>query len=146
MNLGLKPQVIGPALSVILAQRLVRRLCPHCRETVLIGDELKANIAKFLARLPERIDRSKYENISLFKPVGCDKCADGYKGRVGLYEIMEMGPDFERIIHADASESEISDLARSKGFVTMQEDGILKSLLGNTDFAEVERITGPIVW
>ncbi|MDD5099134.1 MAG: hypothetical protein PHP35_02220 [Candidatus Colwellbacteria bacterium] len=71
---------------------------------------------------------------------------DGYKGRVGLFEVIDVDDEFKTMIHEEISEVEVLKLIRQKGFITLQQDGILKTIAGLTDLAEVERITGPIEW
>jgi type IV pilus assembly protein PilB len=147
MNLGVKAISIGPALNLIIAQRLVRRLCPGCKKAEITGEETKKNIERFLKKLPARVDRSKYENFKIYEPVGCEKCNHiGYRGRVGVFEFLEGGLDLEQVILKEASEISMKHLADSQGMVTMQEDGILKTLAGETSFQEVESATGKIEW
>ena len=147
INLGVKAVSIGPALALAIAQRLVRVLCPDCKKAVSPDDALKAKIKKLLDRLPAKVDRKKYENYSLYTPVGCTKCGTiGYKGRVGIFEFLEGGPDLERTILQEASEVALRDLAKRQEMVSMQEDGVLKVLQGITTIDEVESATGKIEW
>lgn len=144
IDVGIKPSILGPALTLIIAQRLVRKLCLVCRKPENISDELKAKIDKFIASLPKRV--KPYSEAKMFSAVGCDKCSGGYKGRVGIYEFLPLGPDFEALINKDASESAIRTMAFTKGFFEMQSDGILKAIAGQTTLDEVEKVTGPIEW
>jgi type II secretory ATPase GspE/PulE/Tfp pilus assembly ATPase PilB-like protein len=147
VNLGVKPQTIGPALSLVIAQRLVRKLCPSCKSSLDTPPDLKKKIESFLKKLPTRVDRKKYANPVLFKPKGCVQCNNiGYKGRVGVFEFLETGSSFEEAILKEVSENVLKKIAEESGMVSMQEDGILKSLEGITDFEEVERVTGSIAW
>ncbi len=152
VDMGVKLSVIAPSMNVIIAQRLVRRLCQNCRQPEEIDADLKNKIEKFLAKMPERINKNQYFengklNVKAFKAKGCEKCSGfGYKGRVGVFELLQINEDLERLIIDRAVEAEIKDLAFKKGFVTMQQDGVLKALVGQTTFDEVERNTGPIEW
>ncbi len=147
MNLGVKAISIGPALNLIIAQRLVRRLCPDCKKVGTTGEETKKNIKHFLEKLPARVDRKKYEHFEIYEPVGCPTCnAIGYRGRIGIFEFLEGGLELEQVILKEASEISMKHLADSQGMVTMQEDGILKTLAGETSFKEVESATGKIEW
>ena len=147
VDLGVKPASIGPALTLIIAQRLVRKLCDDCKKPVEMTPELKEKLDKFMAGLPARVDKTKYVNITIFAPAGCDVCNHfGYKGRRGIFEFFKGGPELEEIILKEVSERALRELAKKQEMVTMQEDGILKVLTGMTTFEEVESVTGPIEW
>jgi type IV pilus assembly protein PilB len=148
IDLGVKPSVITPSLNLIIAQRLVRRLCPHCR----IEKELDAGsgekIQQFLSsRIPEETasqytDRTK----QYIAGEGCDKCRNGYKGRIGVFELFRIKKDMHDLISKETSETSLQEAAERIGMIDMQADGILKILDGWTTKAEVERVTGPIDW
>lgn len=147
INLGVKPVSIGPALALVIAQRLVRVLCADCKKEMPDDDATKANIAKALEKIPGKVDKTKYANYKIYAPVGCDKCnKTGYKGRVGIFEFLEGGPDLEQTILKEASEVALRAVAEKQGMVTMQQDGILKVLEGKTTFDEVRDATGEIIW
>ena len=96
--------------------------------------------------MPKRVSR---ENIGrrIYKARGCEDCADGYKGRTAIMELLEIGDDIDSLIKSGATEKGIRDVAEKKqGMVFMQEDGILKTLQGITSTEEVEKETGSIVW
>lgn len=145
IDLGVKPGVLGPALVLVIAERLVRRLCPSCRREIVLDKVLTEKLEKFLSRLPKRVSRAKIKP-KLFEAVGCRECSLGYKGQVGLFEVLEMGEKLDVLIKKEAAEGEINEAARKAGMVSMQEDGVLKSLQGITTIGEVERLTGPIEW
>jgi type IV pilus assembly protein PilB len=148
INLGVKPASVGPALTLVIAQRLVRRLCPNCRKEVKMSADLEAKIKKFFDNLPKRVDRSKYENYKIYESGGgCEKCGGfGYRGRIGIFEFLEGGAELEELILKEVSEVSLKKLAKDQGMVTMQEDGILKVLTGQTSLDEVEGVTGEIEW
>ena len=147
IDLGVKPQTIGPALSLIIAQRLVRVLCGFCKKKTEINPESVERIDKFKKSLPERIDQSILQNVQIFEPVGCEKCSGfGYKGRVGVFEFLEAGPEMEEVILKESSEVSLRAFAARQGMVSMQQDGIIKVLSGVTSFDEVIGVTGPIIW
>jgi len=147
VNLGVKTVSVGPALNLVIAQRLVRRLCPDCKKSGTVSENLKVGIKKFFEKLPARVDREKYKDFKTHEPVGCEKCNHiGYKGRIGIFEFLEGGLKLEEVILKEASEISMQRLADSQGMVTMQEDGILKTLVGETSFTEVESVTGKIEW
>jgi type IV pilus assembly protein PilB len=147
INLGVKAVSIGPALALVIAQRLVRVLCLACKKAVPTDDVTAEKIKTFLARLPAQVDRKPYEHPTFFAPVGCPKCNGiGYRGRIGIFEFLEGGPDLETTILREASEVALREVAKKQGMVSMQEDGILKAIVGQTTFEEVAGVTGELVW
>ncbi len=165
LDLDVKPTSIGPALNLIIAQRLARRLCLGCKVAAKVSDEMRAKIEKFLNGLPKRVNKEKFKEIQIFKAKdnGCEKCNNsGYKGRVAIYELLLNDPEYEKLLRGETGaalsshkeleelilqqtgESAIKKFAAEQGMVTMQEDGILKVLSGITTFDEVEEITGPL--
>jgi len=145
IDAGIKPSVIGPALTLVIAQRLLRRLCPNCRREVAISPEISSKIEKLMSAMPKAVN-PYITAPKIYESVGCDKCHDGYLGRVGLFEFLKLDDDFEALINKDATEAAIRKLAFEKGFVNMQIDGILKALAGITTLQEVEKATGPLEW
>jgi type IV pilus assembly protein PilB len=147
INLGVKAVSIGPALALVIAQRLVRVLCSECKKETPLDEATKTNIHKLLEKLPGKIDKTKYDHYKTYAPIGCEKCTKtGYKGRVGIFEFLEGGPDIEQTILKEASEVALRAVAERQGMVTMQQDGILKVLEGKTTLDEVMGATGEIVW
>jgi type II secretory ATPase GspE/PulE/Tfp pilus assembly ATPase PilB-like protein len=147
VNLGVKVESIGPALSLVIAQRLVRVLCPDCKKAVELDAATTDKIKKFLSALPAKVKKTNYDNYKIFEPVGCDTCNGiGYKGRVGIFEFLEGGPDLETTILHEASEVALREVSKRQEMVTMQQDGVLKVLLGQTTFEEVAGATGEISW
>ena len=167
LDLGVKPTSIGPALNLVIAQRLVRRLCQDCKVSVEISGDLRLKLEKFLSELPIRVNKENYKDIKIFNPSenGCEKCNNSkYRGRVAIYELLLNDPEYEKIIaggkaeelssHKEleelilpqAGESAIKKFSQEQGMVTMQEDGILKVISGMTTFEEVEGVAGAIVW
>ncbi len=146
IDLGINPKIIGPALDLVIAQRLVRKLCPKCKKERVLSDEEKKNISDFLKSLPERVKKPDLGAIKVYSSSSCSECEGGYKGRAGIFEFFEVTDGFEELINSSAAESEIERTAKEAGMVTLQADGVLKVLQGETTLEEVERITGPIVW
>jgi type IV pilus assembly protein PilB len=149
LDLGAQPVSIGPALNLVIAQRLVRKLCEKCKVEEGIAN-YKEKIAKFLEELPERVDKTPYQNVEkifVAKDGGCEAChSTGYKGRCGIYELLRIDDSFETLISGRAGEGEIEKFSKTKGIVLLQQDGILKVLAGLTSLEEVESVTGPISW
>ncbi len=147
LDLGVKSQTIGPALSLVIAQRLVRKLCPDCREEIEISETQKTAIKNFIENLPDRVKKSDYAEPRLWKPKGCTSCGGlGYKGRISLFELFKVSDEIEKLIYKDPNELDLTDEARKEGMVTLQEDGILKAISGITSISEVERLTGKVSW
>lgn len=144
-DLGVKNTSIGPAMNLIIAQRLIKKLCPNCKQKVEVDEKLKEKLEKFVTGLPARVKKEDYKDLNIFKAVGCDKCSGiGYKGRVAIYELLKITKEIEGVLIKGGGEIEIDELSRKGGMVTMQEDGVLKIIQGLTTFEEVEKITGPL--
>jgi len=145
LDLGVKPASLVTALKLIIGQRLVRRLCKECKTPVSISAELKEQIVNFQASLPQRAQDS-IKSPQLYKNVGCNKCTNGYSGRVGIFELLPIDEEFETVLNKDTNEVKVKKMAREKGMVLMQEDGVIKALQGITTLEEVEKQTGAIKW
>jgi type II secretory ATPase GspE/PulE/Tfp pilus assembly ATPase PilB-like protein len=146
-DLGVKAETMGPALTLVIAQRLVRKLCPSCKEQIALTKEEQEHTEAFLLHLPPAIDKAPYQTKYRYAPKGCSLCnGTGYKGRLGIFELMTAGAALEDLIMKHATDTEIRAFAKAQGMITLQEDGILKVLAGETDWDEVEKVTGPIVW
>jgi type II secretory ATPase GspE/PulE/Tfp pilus assembly ATPase PilB-like protein len=133
IDLGVPAYLIASSVTGVVAQRLVRRLC-SCRR--------KMRITPAFMRTLERLgvtDLDQYTDI--YEAVGCDSCEDtGYRGRVGIYEMLLIEGPIRDAIHSNARAEEISDLARAAGFKSMQEDALEKVKRGLTTLEEVQRV------
>lgn len=137
MTMGVRPYIIAPALRAAVAQRLVRRLCPFCKEAYQPEKKEIAIIKKELGEFFPKNEAKK-----LYKPKGCRKChRTGFSGRLGVYEVFENSPEIEKLISERASAQEIFKAAIRQGMMTMRQDGLLKVLEGITSLEEVERVT-----
>lgn len=147
IDLGAKPPIIAPALNLVIAQRLVRRLCEHCKRPVKITPDLEQKVKKFIEHLPARVDRAALKEIKLFEPAGCNQCGDiGFRGREGIFELFVVSPEVEALIGQQPTEIGLLEIARKQGMTMMQDDGIITALQGRTTLKEVEKITGLIKW
>jgi general secretion pathway protein E len=144
LDLKVRASSIGPALNLVIAQRLVRRLCVQCR----VLDESTVALSKVsevVKNLPARVERAGIDAPTIFKPRGCDACGGtGYRGRVAIFELLEVPQELKDMITKEVGESQVERFAKSRGMVTMQEDGVVKAARGITSIAEVEDVTGPI--
>jgi type II secretory ATPase GspE/PulE/Tfp pilus assembly ATPase PilB-like protein len=145
VDLGVKTATIGPALNLIIAQRLVRKLCEKCKKQKKSSEDELKKIKEAVLKISTRVDKKPYENFVIYEAVGCTVCNGfGYKGRIGIFEFLETGPEFEEVILKEASEVALKRFAVAQGMVTMQQDGILKVLKGITTLEEVEKVTGAV--
>ncbi|MBI1999188.1 MAG: type II/IV secretion system protein [Parcubacteria group bacterium] len=139
IDLGVNPSLIGSALSVALAQRLLRRLCAACKKEDAPTAEERALIAAALPLLVQR-DPS-LDGTRVWRAGSCAECNNtGYKGRIGIFEAIRMDAKIEELARTNPSEREIKKAARSQGLLFMREDGILKVLRGVTSFDELRRV------
>jgi len=140
VNLGVDPLLISSSLRVIVSQRLARKLCPHCKTQY--GPEPK--IKKFLMWKVGKYIKTR-EDMKLYKAQEgwCDKCSKtGYKGRMGLYEVMEMSDKIEALMLQNASRLQLEIQAIGDGMVTIKEDALIKVVLGDTSLEEVLSVLG----
>ena len=142
LAMDVKPFLLSPALNVIIGQRLIRKICPFCKKEEKISEETLEKINKILQRLPNNYKQDSFKNLKFYKGSGCEKCNQfGYKGRIGIYEILIMSPEIkESILAQEISEEKIEDIAIKQGMVVMAQDGILKALNGITSVEEVFRV------
>ena len=144
IELGIKPNLISPSVNAFIAQRLVRRLCPHCREEYEPAKETIDSIKKILSIISPKAKLEIPKEIKkLYRPKGCEKCHGiGFKGRIGIFEVLTITESVEKLILEMGSEREIAQAALEDGMVTMAQDGILKAVEGLTSMDEVWRATG----
>ena len=133
LNMGVPAFNIATSVSLIIAQRLARRLCSSCKESYQLPDDVLAK---------EGFTKEQIETgITLYKPKGCDKCNNGYKGRVGIYEVVKVTPEISELIMAEATSLEIAKAADAAGFNNLRKSALLKAIQGVTSLEEVERVT-----
>lgn len=132
INMGVPAFNLATSLSLIIAQRLGRRLCSACKEPVEYPEDVL---------LKEGFLKEDLEGAEFFKAVGCKKCNKGYKGRVGIYEVVKMTDALQRIVMENGNSIEISDKAREEGFNDLRRSGLIKVLQGVTTLEEVNRVT-----
>jgi type IV pilus assembly protein PilB len=132
INIGIEPYLISAALNAILAQRLVRKICPNCRKPL---DKLKESDAAYFKKIGADLPQ-------VFHGVGCDKCRHtGYKGRLGIYEFLELDDDLRDMTTRNPQLTDLRKFAREKGMRTLQEDGLAKIAAGQTTIEEIMRVT-----
>ncbi len=141
MNMGVPNYILASGLDVIIAQRLVRRLCPHCSESYE-ADASQVDIIKYMLKDIGIAGLAvKKENYTLHRSRGCEHCSmTGYKGRIGIYEVLNFSDEIRSLIRAGWSPKEIVDTARKWDLMLMREDGILKAMQGKTSLEELFKV------
>ena len=131
-NMGVPPFNIASAVSLIIAQRLARKLCDHCKVVDDIPEE---------ALIEEGLKKSDLKNLTIYKAVGCDQCTNGYKGRVGIYQVMPVSEEMGRIIMEGGNSLQLSDQATKEGIPDLRLSGLKKVKDGVISLEEVNRVT-----
>jgi type IV pilus assembly protein PilB len=132
INMGIAPFNIASSVSLIIAQRLARRLCNNCKKPADIPKQ---------ALLEEGFKEEDLPGLKVYKPEGCDQCDKGYKGRVGIYQVMPISEEMSRIIMAEGNAIQLADQAQKEGINDLRQSGLLKVKQGVTSLEEVNRVT-----
>ena len=133
LNMGVPAFNVASSVTLIMAQRLARRLCPHCKQSHHIPDSELLEMGY--------TQQEVSEGITLYKPVGCEECSNGYKGRVGIYEMLPMSENIANLIMEGGNSLQIADMAIKEGMMTLYRSGLEKARMGITSLAEVNRVT-----
>jgi len=123
---------IATSVNLIIAQRLARKLCSSCKKEVDIPRE---------ALLEEGFPEDKIGSFKIYGPVGCENCKNGYKGRVGIYEVVKNTPSLQRIIMEEGNSIDIAAQMRKDGFNDLRTSALVKAMQGVTSLEEVNRVT-----
>ncbi|MEN8209320.1 MAG: type IV-A pilus assembly ATPase PilB [Candidatus Fermentibacteria bacterium] len=133
IDMGTEPFMLSTSIVCIASQRLIRKICPKCKTPIHIPED---------AFIDGGIDPARFKNIELFEGTGCSNCnKTGYKGRMGIFEVMRVDEDIRRLIEGDANSIEIEKVALEKGMVNLREAALRKLEAGLTTFDEVLRET-----
>jgi type IV pilus assembly protein PilB len=133
MNMGIEPFLVATSVQLIAAQRLVRRTCSNCREEVEIAPQALMNLG---------YRKDEIGTFKVYKGRGCEKCGStGYKGRVGLVEVMQIDDDIREMILSGSSAIELKRKAMDNGMITLRRSGLIKIKEGVTTIEEVVRET-----
>ncbi|MBO2546619.1 type IV-A pilus assembly ATPase PilB [Shewanella algae] len=133
LNMGVPGYNIASSVNLIIAQRLARRLCPECRQP----EDIPEHELLQLGFSQQQIDTG----FTPYKPCGCDLCSGGYKGRVGIYEVMKMSDEIARTIMEGGNSLQIATTAKQQGMRDLRLSGLLKVIQGVTSIAEINRVT-----
>lgn len=155
LDMGAEPFLIASTVNVIIAQRLARRLCQECKKPYQLDEKEARSLEKSLdsASILEYLKKRKdlqdvvgkaesIADITFYKPGGCDQCGgEGYRGRVGVYEVLGMEANIRKLVTQSATSEDIEAAARANGMATMAEDGFAKAARGVTTIEEILRVT-----
>ena len=133
INMGVPGYNIASSVSLIIAQRLARRLCEHCKKPESLPAEELIKLGFSSAQIAD--------SPQFYQPQGCDKCSGGYKGRVGIYEVMPLTETIGRVIMEGGNSLQIADIATQEGVNNLRKSGLLKAISGVTSLAEINRVT-----
>ncbi len=131
-NMGVPPFNIASSVLLIMAQRLARRLCEHCKQPEEIPRE---------ALLEEGFKEEELADLTTYKAVGCERCTRGYKGRVGIFQVMRISSDMEKMILEGGNSMQLEALATTEGVATLRMSGLRKVKAGITSLEEINRVT-----
>ena len=134
--MGMEPFLIASSLNVSVGQRILRKLCPNCKQSYQAPPEVAENVKRVLGNLitPDK-------PITLYKGTGCTQCGNsGYQGRGGIYEVLPMSAGIMKLILSRASDDQIEKIAVEEGMITLKQDGYLKAIEGVTTMEEVLRV------
>jgi len=132
MQMGIEPFNIVSAVNLIMAQRLARRLCEHCKTPANFPDNILISAG---------FNEDELKTLKIFKPVGCEHCTNGYKGRVGIYQVMTLSEKMRALILEGGNALKLAELAKSEGINDLRASGLNKVRMGITSLEEIDRIT-----
>jgi type IV pilus assembly protein PilB len=132
LNMGVAPFNVASTVHLIMAQRLVRKLCVSCKKATKIPEQALINAG---------FDEDEIDDLELFHPVGCDACTRGYKGRTGVFQVMPVTQDMGGLIMRGCTEMDIAELAHDEGVSDLRRSGLNKVKSGVTSLEEIERVT-----
>lgn len=142
INMGVEPFLITSSINAVIGQRLVRKICENCKDRAEIPPAVKQYIKKQFSTVSSGQLRSiDVENMVFYHGKGCDKCTNGYRGRLGIFEVLTMSDEIEDLAVRKSPASEIKDIAIKEGMITMMQDGLVKALKGITTIDEILRVT-----
>ncbi|MGE4444092.1 MAG: GspE/PulE family protein [Candidatus Altimarinota bacterium] len=138
INMGIEPFLIASALKMVISQRLIKKICPHCKKVHHIDEILKSKVRKELSDIME-VD--EINELQFYKGAGCSHCKHtGYSGRIGVHEVLVLGDYLEKSVLSMASSSEIHKVATKEGMITILQDAIFKAALGDTTLEEALKL------
>lgn len=141
LDLGVNSKVISSALSISIAQRLIRTLCDNCKKESLLEGADKEKIMKVIESISDKSYLERIQTEKIWLPIGCEKCNNlGYKGRIGVYEAILIDSEVEKAVINNPSERDIREAAKKQNLLNLVQDGVLKVLQGQTTLEELDRV------
>jgi len=144
VDMGVKPFLIPSTLRIVISQRLIRVLCPACKVKVKPNEKVRDYILDKIKSLPAS-SKEKFkmpDPLFIYETKGCEKCNNtGYSGRAGLYEVLSMNDEIAELVLKNPTEHAIFEAAQRQGMITMEQEGVLKIIAGETTIEEVARVT-----
>lgn len=147
LEIGVKPFLLSGSINLIMAQRLIRKICPYCKEEYSPSPQTWQAVVETLGKIANRLPKNiaeliGHQEVKLLHGKGCDKCnSTGFSGRQVMVEILVPNEEFESLIAASSSIAEFEKCAAKIGMITMEQDGLMKALAGSTTIEEVWRVT-----
>jgi len=141
IDMGIEPFLIASSLSVIIAQRLVRKICSKCKEKIKLPPEVLTKIEKEIDRIPKSAGTKITKPLTFWRGRGCSECEDGYSGRIGIYEVLPVTTAIQQLTIKQVTSADIKSKAIELGMITMKQDGLIKALKGITTVDEMFRVT-----
>ena len=132
LNMGIAPYNVAGSINLIMAQRLARRLCSHCKQPIDLPPETLIDAG---------IKEDDIDNVSAFEAIGCDACTNGYKGRAGIFQVLPVSDKLISMILKSAGQDELESQAIEEGVLTLRQSALKKFATGQLSLAEVERVT-----
>ena len=133
LNMGVPPFNIASSVHLIIAQRLARRLCEKCKRPAEVPHDTLLSLG---------FQREELGNLTIYEPIGCAECSRGYKGRVGIYQVMPISAEMGRMVMNGCNSLELAEQAHKEGILDLRRSGLNKVRQGTTSLAELERVTG----
>jgi type IV pilus assembly protein PilB len=130
--MGIPPFNIASTVHLIVAQRLARRLCKHCKTPADIPNEVLTQVG---------FEEEELDSLTIYEAAGCGECSGGYKGRVGIYQVMPISPAMEKLVMENGNAIQLAELAAQEGINDLRQSALDKVRQGITTLAEVERVT-----
>lgn len=136
--MNIEPFLISSALKMVISQRLVKKLCPHCATTYRISDPaIASKVSGYLSHIIE----DKIEDTDFYKHVGCTKCdMTGFAGRMGAHEVLVMDEKLDSLVLNKAPVHDLEEKARELGMITIIQDGLIKAATGKTTVEEIMKL------
>ena len=130
--MGVRSFNLASSVSLVIAQRLLRKLCPHCKQVAVFTDEELTQ---------QGLSKKEGSQTSLYQARGCHECHTGYKGRIGIYEVVPISPTLSRHIMAEQGLTEFERAVGASGIITLRQSALLKVSAGLTSLEEANRLT-----